>query len=140
MKQESHPFCGEELPASLHVLKDNSPVHAVLEGCAYAIALRDNWATYHAEMESLGLSHGLRADARRFPVAVVAEALYWDEWTASGSLGDDVPTSAWDAFKKLLKELEAADLPVFFGQVNGETVGSHVFAPESLRFETQHYP
>ncbi|HWL07316.1 MAG TPA: hypothetical protein VNQ76_02775 [Planctomicrobium sp.] len=125
--------------------RSETPLRIVLEGAAYAIALRKNWNQRWFREEWITRLRELKVDdlilerlpesLTTVPIVGAAPASYWLDWlpvTAKGrsELGPEV----WNAFRSLLDELTKFQLPVTFVSVSGEAENPTQLAIQPLEF------
>lgn len=92
-----------------------TPLRALVEGLANAVAVEENWPEMSAEIRTTCAARGLRCAVSETaaPVAVVALApeSYWRAWEPGGPLGRRADAAAREGFRQLRSACAAAGYP-----------------------------
>lgn len=121
-----------------------TPLRIVLEGAAYAIALRKNWDQFRPEwiskLKELEVPDRVISKVpqslSRVPLVAAAPASYWIDWLPVTPKGREVSDESWVSFQQLLSELRREELPVAFVSIAGHDLVTDSLAIQPL----DHFP
>jgi len=122
--------CRNGLPIVFELKQDNaadSPLRVVIEGAAYAVAVRKAWNTpacnlrseWQASLQSRGIldtADTLPKCLQEVPIVAVASHSYWERKIARNEprQNGQVRSGAWKPFKDLCQKLGKRGFPVYF--------------------------
>jgi hypothetical protein len=110
---EGLPVVVELKPHNCH----QSPLGMVLQGCTYAMALRQDWRSFRAQFQRAAalLNVGLPDELETLPVVCLAPCEYWCE-----CVNQNVLRPGWCSFQRLKHCLAESGFPTTFAAVHHE--------------------
>lgn len=118
--------------------QSESPMRMILEGWAYAIALKKAWPHLVTEFENQvsRLDEHLLVPRELLSVPIVgaAPAAYWIDWLPVADKGrSGVSLSDWRLFSALLEAMSHNGFPVSFLSIRGDAGNPHSLAAQPLK-------
>jgi hypothetical protein len=96
----------------------DTPLRALVEGLANAVAVQANWLAIAGEIEAAGDIRGLSGwttEAPSVAVQVLAPDTYWQNWQPDGRLGRSVGRAARDRVAQFRAASAQAAYPMYLG-------------------------
>ena len=114
---------------------DETPLRAVLEAAAYAIAVGENWLQISREcklwQESDGGPNAIEPASAPYPMKIVvaSEAPYWNNWDRWSTTGNGVPADTRSSLRTLVEALTAHGISTTFVIIGPEMHTTHELIP-----------
>lgn len=112
----------EGSPIVVELKKQNAqdtPLRAMVEGLANAVAVQENWAEMSGEIRDMCARRRLGCTvaeaATPVRLVVLAPRAYWDSWQQNGALGRAVGHAARGEFRRFRGALEERGYPTRLG-------------------------
>lgn len=133
LKKDPHPHNGGQTENS------ESPMRMVLQGVAYAIAIKKSWPHMREEFATrvtqiVGDPFPPPPDVlTTVPIVAAAPAAFWIDWLpVTGKGRSEIMTQDWEDFSKLLNALKSAGFPVSFLSISGDANEPETLAAQPL--------